>query len=70
MTAALTPGDRRRGVLFGLAIGDALGATTELDTPGPLSWAPLLTGPHRQIAGGHARPGMPLLTNRLPRLST
>lgn len=61
MTTAHTPGDRRRGALLGLAIGDALGATTEFDTPGPLAWVPLLTGPHRQVTGGgrHAvRPGM------------
>ena len=46
-----------QGALYGLAVGDALGATTEFSEPRDLPAYPtLVTGPHREIigAGKHA----------------
>lgn len=57
-TAALTE-DRRLGALLGLAIGDALGATTEFTRPGPRPWSRLLTGPHIDLTGGGTHDVLP-----------
>ena len=44
---------RLRGALWGLAVGDALGATQEFLTPDPTPpFVPLLDGPQRDIEGG------------------
>ena len=52
---------RARGALLGLACGDALGTTLELESPAlPPPFPALLTGPHRTITGGgpfHLLPG-------------
>lgn len=53
MSAAVTPGDRFRGCLLGLAAGDALGTTLEFKAPG--SFAPI----DDMVGGGpfELRPG-------------
>lgn len=53
MSAAVTPGDRFRGCLLGLAVGDALGTTLEFKAPG--SFAPI----DDMVGGGpfELRPG-------------
>jgi len=49
MEAGLTLRQRARGAYLGLAVGDALGATTEFMTPAEIA---LKHGIHRQLVGG------------------
>jgi ADP-ribosylglycohydrolase len=44
--------NRVRGILLGLAVGDALGTTLEFSRPKPSSWVPPVRGPHTNITGG------------------